>query len=104
MFNGLDTFGQNTKTTGLRKRNHSTEKLATLIVLIEETPVDFYDVARQPLKVAEIGMASAEIIDPQLRLAACDPDARVFYLSVPGAVRPARFSSTRLRMTSNASF
>ena len=104
MFNGLDTLGQDTKTAGLCKRNHSAEKLATLVVLIEEASVDFYDVARQPLKVTEIGMASAEIIDPQLRLAAGDPDASVFYSSVPGARRAARFSSTRLRMTSNASF
>jgi hypothetical protein len=34
VFNGLDTLRQNTKTTGLCKRNHSAEKLATLIVLI----------------------------------------------------------------------
>jgi hypothetical protein len=40
----------------------------------------------------------------KIKLASGDPDASVFYLSVPGAVRPARFSSTRLRMTSNASF
>ena len=60
-----DTLGQDTKTAGLRKRNHSTEKPATLVVLVEEAPVDFYDVARQPPKVTEIGVASAKIIDPQ---------------------------------------
>jgi hypothetical protein len=67
----------------LRKRNHSTEKLATLVVLIEEASVDFYDVARQPLKVTEIGMASAEIIDPQF-------DAKILQAEkcIPNGVRP----------------
>src|SRR5882672_1409122 len=54
VFNGLDALGQDTKATRLCKRNHPTEKLATLIVLIEEAPVDLYDVTRQPLKVTEI--------------------------------------------------
>jgi len=104
VFTGLDALGQDTKTTGLRQRNHSAEKLATLVVSIEGASVDFYDVTRRPLKVTEIGVAGAEIIDPLLKLAAGGPDARVFYLSVPGGRSTARFSSTRLRMTSNASF
>ena len=43
-----------------------TEKLATLVVLLEEAPVDFHDVARQSLQVTEICMAGAKIIEPQL--------------------------------------
>ena len=77
MFNGLDTFGQNTKTTGLRKRNHSTEEFATLIVLIEETSINLYDVARQPLKVTEICVAGAKIIDPQFDTEILQAEQRV---------------------------
>jgi hypothetical protein len=63
--------------------NHSAEKLATLVVLIEEASVDFYDVARQPLKVTEIGMASAKIIDPQF-------DTKILQAEkcIPNGVRP----------------
>jgi len=83
VFNCLDTLGQDTKTAGLCKRNHSAEKLATLVVLIEEASVDFYDVARQPLKVTEIGMAGAKIIDPQL-------DTKILQAEkcIPNGVRP----------------
>ncbi len=77
VFRGLDTFGQNTKAARLRKRNHATEKLATLVVLIEKTPVDFHDIARQPLQVTEICMAGAKIIEPQFDAKILQADKRV---------------------------
>src|SRR5262249_25547824 len=66
MFRGLDALHRHAKAARLRERNDAAEQLPPLFVSRQEASVDLHDIAQQTLKILEIRVSRAEIVQPPL--------------------------------------
>src|ERR1700721_4857320 len=73
VFYCLDAFHDHLQAAGLGEIDHSTEQLPALFVFGEKAPVDLDDMARQVLKIFEVRISRAEVVEPDL-----DADGRKF--------------------------
>ena len=65
MFRGLDALDRHPKAACLGERDDASQKLPSLFGSCQEAPVDLHDVAGEVLEIFEVGVAGAEIVQPQ---------------------------------------
>src|ERR1700691_3835620 len=66
VFYCLDAFHDHLQAAGLGELDHSTEQLPALFVFGEKAPVDLDDMAWQVLKIFEVRISRAEVVEPDL--------------------------------------